>query len=111
MLAYRSKHLSEVKNDFERGIFLVVYNSPKQRFHRLVVLLSICFKHIARGLLFSWPLYLIAFAAYSIPDGWWLMILLLLPGIYVSWVILNRGIKEDYEKSVKGYIFLFLASS
>jgi hypothetical protein len=105
MADYSSKRLSDIKNDFERGVFVVVYNSPKQRYHRGVAAMMLVIKHVLRGLLFSWPLYLLALAAYSIPDASvWLVLLLLLPAMYVSWVILYRGIREDYENLVDGYL-------
>ncbi len=66
MAVYSSKHLSEIKNEFERGVFLVVYNSRKQRYSRIVASVVLVMKHVLRGLLFSWPLYLLALAAYSI---------------------------------------------
>lgn len=101
----KSKHLSEIKNDFERGVFLVMYNSRKQRFNRVVASSVLAMKHVLRGLLFSWPLYLLAMAAYSIPDGSvWVVLLLLIPAMYISWGILSRGIKEDYGKLVYGYL-------
>lgn len=101
----RSKHISEIKNEFERGVFLVMYNSRKQRFNRVVASSVLVMKHVVRGLLFSWPLYLLALAAYSIPDGSvWVVFLLLLPAMYVSWGILSRGIREDYEHIVYGYL-------
>jgi len=31
-------------------------------------------------------------------------ILLLVPAVYVSWVILSRGVREDYDNLVEGYI-------
>lgn len=105
MAEYRSKRLSEIKNDFERGIFSVLYNSPKQRYHRAMATLALIFKHVVRGLLFSWPLYLLALAAWSLPEtSMWLVLFLLLPAMYVSWSILNRGIKEDYEELIEGYL-------
>lgn len=105
MPAYSSKRLSEIKNDFERGIFTVLYNSPKQRYHRVMAILVLSLKHVIRGLLFSWPLYLLALAAWSLPESSaWLVLLLLLPAMYVSWSILNRGIREDYEELVQGYL-------
>ena len=105
MAEYSSKRLSEIKNDFERGVFMVLYNSPKQRYHRIVARGVLTIKHVLRGLLFSWPLYLLALASYSIPDASvWLILVLLLPAMYVSWVILSRGIKEDYENLVFGYL-------
>ena len=101
----KSKHMSEIKNEFERGIFLVMYNSRKQRFNRVSAYVVLVIKHVVRGLLFSWPLYLLAIAAYSIPDGSvWVVLLLLLPAMYISWGILSRGIKEDYEHYIYGYL-------
>jgi TctA family transporter len=100
-----TKRLTEIKNEFERGIFTVLYNSPKQKFNRSVAASVLVLKHILRGLLFSWPLYLLALAAYSIPQGSvWLVLLLLLPAMYISWAILNRGIREDYENLIDGYL-------
>lgn len=102
---YSSKRLSDINNDFERGVFLVLYNSPKQRYHRIMAAMVLVLKHVLRGLLFSWPLYLLALAAYSIPDGSvWLVLFMLLPAMYVSWTILNRGIREDYSNLVEGYL-------
>ena len=100
-----SKRLNEIKNEFERGVFTVVYNSPKQKYNRFIAAVILAIKHVLRGLLFSWPLYLLALAAYSIPNASvWLVLLLLLPAMYVSWTILSRGIKEDYENKVDGYL-------
>lgn len=100
-----SKRLSEIKNDFERGVFLAVYNSRKQRYHRLAAGVALALKHAMRGVLFSWPLYLLALAVFAVPGSFTLVfILLLMPAVYVSWVILSRGVKEDYEKLVDGYI-------
>lgn len=100
-----SRRLSDIKNDFERGVFKVVYDSQQQRRNRVFALLALIIKHVLRGLLFSWPLYLLALAAYSIPDtSIFLVLILLLPAMYVSWVILNRGVREDYENIVQGYL-------
>lgn len=105
MPEYSSKRLSEIKNDFERGVFTVLYNSPKQRYHRSVAAVMLTLKHVLRGLIFSWPLYLLALAAYSIPDASvWLVMFMLLPAVYISWKILSRGIKEDYENIIDGYL-------
>lgn len=105
MAEYSSKRLSEIKNDFERGVFMAVYNSPKQRYHRAMAAVTLVIKHVLRGLLFSWPLYLLALAAYEIPEGpVWLVLFLLLPAVFVSWTILSRGVKEDYDFLVNGYL-------
>lgn len=101
----RSKRLADIKNDFERGVFLVLYESPKQKIHRIVATAALVVKHALRGILFSWPLYMMTLAAYLVPGSSKLLfILLLIPAVYVSWVILSRGVKEDYENLVDGYI-------
>jgi len=101
----RSKRLSEIKNEFERGVFLVLYNSPKQKLHRIVAMIALVIKHALRGILFSWPLYMLTLAAIAVPGSSKLLfILLLTPGLYVSWVILSRGVKEDYDNLVDGFI-------
>lgn len=101
----QSRRLEDIKNDFERGIFLVVYNSRKQKGYRLIAAVMLAVKHALRGLLFSWPLYMLALAASALPSGsWWLFLLLLLPAVYISWMILSKGIKEDYTNLVEGYI-------
>ena len=101
----RSKRLADIKNDFERGVFLVLYESPKQKIHRILATAALVVKHALRGILFSWPLYMMTLAAYLVPGSSKLLfILLLIPAVYVSWVILSRGVKEDYENLVDGYI-------
>ncbi|MCK4704365.1 MAG: hypothetical protein KAT90_02700 [Gammaproteobacteria bacterium] len=105
MVNSNSKHRSEIKNDFERGVFLVLYNSPMQRFSRTLALLMLTVKHVLRGLIFSWPLYLLLIAIYFLPgSSIWMVLLLLLPAMYVSWKILSRGIKEDYKQLIDGYL-------
>jgi len=105
MAVLNAKRLVDIRNDFERGVFVAVYNSRKQKYNRIVAVSVLTLKHVLRGLLFSWPLYLLALAAYSIPDSSvWLVLLLLLPAMIVSWTILNRGIKEDYENLIEGYL-------
>ena len=105
MPGVRSKRLADIKNEFERGVFLVLYDSPRQRLHRTVAMSALVIKHALRGILFSWPLYLLTLAAFAVPGSSKLLfILLLVPGIYVSWVILSRGVREDYQNLVDGYI-------
>ena len=66
---------------------------------------ALVIKHALRGVLFSWPLYMLTLAAFAVPGSSKLLFaLLLVPGVYVSWVILSRGVREDYENLVAGYI-------
>ena len=105
MANVQSKRLSDIKNDFERGVFTVVYQSRKQKFSRFLALLFLIFKHILRGVFFSWPLYLLAMAVFVLPDvPVFIAGLFVIPGIYISWVILSRGVHDDYENLIDGYI-------
>jgi hypothetical protein len=61
--------------------------------------------HELRGTLFSWPLYLLPLAAWSFKPAYLpLILLLLIPGVYISWIILVRGVREDYANYVEGFI-------
>jgi len=101
----KSKRLSEIKNEFERGVFAVLYHSRKQRFSRLMAITMLVIKHVLRGVLFSWPLYMLAYAVFVIPEVPLVFSsVFIIPGIYISWVILSRGVTEDYKKLVDGYI-------
>jgi len=105
MNSSHSKRLSDIRNEFERGVFLSVYNSRAQRVRRHIARVILAVKHGLRGTLFSWPLYLLPLAAWSLKANYLpLILLLLLPGVYISWVILVRGVKEDYANYVEGYI-------
>ena len=64
MNASAPKCLADIRNDFERGVFLAIYNSRQQRLHRVLARVILGCKHGLRGLLFSWPLYLLPLAAW-----------------------------------------------
>lgn len=103
-----SKKLSDIDNEFERCVFLASYNSIKQRRNRIFAGTLLGIKHGLRGMLFSWPLYLLPLASLALPGQLKLLfIVLLLPGFYVSGIILRRGIKEDYENLVNGRLIRF----
>jgi hypothetical protein len=105
MNASATKHLSDIRTDFERGVFLALYNSRRQRLHRVIARIILGLKHGLRGILFSWPLYLLPLAAWLLQARYLpLILLLLLPGVYISAVILVRGIGEDYASHVEGFI-------
>lgn len=98
-----AKRLSDIRNDFERGVFIALYNSRQQRMHRMLARAILGFKHGLRGLLFSWPLYLLPLAAWLLQARYLpLILLLLLPGVYLSITILRRGVREDYARLVDG---------
>jgi len=100
-----SKRLADIRNELERGVFLSVYNSRTQRIRRVIARIILAIKHGVRGTLFSWPLYLLPLAAWSIKAIYLpVILLLLLPGVYISGVILVRGVREDYNNHVEGYL-------
>jgi hypothetical protein len=99
------KRLSDIRNELERGVFLAVYNSPLQRLHRGIARIILGIKHGLRGLLFSWPLYLLPLAAIQLQKAYLPVIVpLLLPGLALSGLILLRGVREDYIRLVDGLI-------
>jgi hypothetical protein len=105
MNASTSRRLADIRNDFERGVFLALYNSRRQRMHRMIARVILCFKHGLRGTLFSWPLYLLPLAAWILQVAYLpVILLLLLPGLYISAMILLRGVREDYTRLVSGFI-------
>jgi hypothetical protein len=105
MTASGPKNLSDIRGDFERGVFMALYASRQQRRRRIVAYLLLGLKHGLRGILFSWPLYLLPLAAWLLQLRYLpLIVLLLLPGVVISAVILSRGVREDYANLVDGYI-------
>ncbi len=98
-LAKVGRRIDGIHNEFERGVCEALYRSPEQRRRRIAIAFALGLKHGLRGLLFSWPLYLLGFAALALPHagGRWLA-LFLLPGLWVSGLILVRGVREDYRR-------------
>lgn len=62
-------------------------------------------KHTLRGLLFSWPLYLMVYAGFltDVPINI-LLWALGIPGIAISFFILARGIREEYRARIVGQL-------
>jgi len=110
-----SKKLSEIDSELEKAVFLASYKSKKQRLRRKIAAMLLSLKHGIRGLLFSWPLYLLPLSVMAMPEKFkYLFILFLLPGLYVSFIILRKGISEDYSNFVNnrllndGYKYMLL---
>ena len=85
------------------AVFRSVYGSRAQRRRRLAAGLLLTAKHGLRGLLFSWPVYLLAVAGIY-ASGWLraLLWVIALPGVGLSLLILQRGIREEYQSRVNG---------
>jgi len=84
---------------------MAAYHSPLQRRRRALAITLLSAKHVLRGLLFSWPAYVLALAAfYSGQVHALAYLLLLIPALVVSLVILKRGVRDDYRSMVKGVL-------
>ncbi len=89
-------------DEFTRAVFEAAYHSRQQRVLRLFLGTLLVVKHILRGLLFSWPLYLLSAAGLALPGNFaWAFLLLLIPAAVVSGYILAQGLREDYRAYVK----------
>ncbi len=96
------KRLDDIDNPFERGVCETLYRSPEQRRQRWLITAALVLKHSLRGLLFSWPLYLIGLASFAMPgDHGWVLAIFFLPALGVSGYILVKGIQEEYRRYVK----------
>lgn len=96
------KRLDEIKQEFEREVFLAVYRSRVQRLRRLHAAGMILALHLLRGALIGLPIYLVALALMFSPRvagrAWYLLILL--PGL-AGWLwVLVRGARADYLRAV-----------
>ena len=99
------RRLSEIDNAFERGVCEALYRSPEQRRQRWLITATLVLKHSLRGLLFSWPLYLIGLASFAMPGEYgWVLGVFFIPALWVSGVILVKGIQEEYRRYVKGVV-------
>ena len=89
-------------DEFTQAVFEAAYASRAQRNLRLVFGFLLVFKHTLRGLLFSWPLYLLSLAGLALPGEFaWAFVLLLIPALVVSGYILSKGLREDYRACVR----------
>lgn len=90
-------------DELTQAVFDAAYNSRAQRNLRLLFGALLILKHVVRGLAFSWPLYLLAFAGMAVPGFQaWVFLLLLIPAVGVSGIILRKGLREDYRAVVFG---------
>ena len=94
-------------DEFTRAVFDAAYHSRPQRNLRWLLGALLAVKHILRGLLFSWPLYLLSLAGLVLPGQYaWAFLLLLIPAVWVSGYILKKGLHEDYAAHVRGKLLV-----
>lgn len=98
-----ARPFDEPENELARAVFRTLYASRAQRLRRLAAAALLTAKHTARGLLFSWPLYLMAVAGFHVPASISALLwVLAVPGIGISLYILGRGVRNDYRARVIG---------
>ncbi len=91
--------------ELEVGIFMAAYDSSLQRRRRVLAMALLGMKHFLRGLLFSWPAYVLGFAViYNAQVYALVSMLLLVPAVLLSGVILVRGVRDDYRDRVRGVL-------
>ncbi len=101
------RHSGRSDHPLARAVFTSVYRSREQRSLRLLTRVLLIAKHTLRGLVFSWPLYLMtAIGFYTEPPLSWLLWMLGVPGIAISLYILAKGIREDYRTRVAGRLLI-----
>ncbi len=84
-----------------KAVFSSVYRSRGQSGWRLLAWVLLITKHTLRGLVFSWPLYLMTVIGFYTESPLnWLLCALGVPGVAISIYILARGIREDYRTRV-----------
>lgn len=99
------RRLEDLYSEFERGVFIAAYQSPQQKRRRVLAVMLLSVKHALRGLLFSWPAYVLGLAAYtSAAVHAVAYLLLLIPALGLSVVILVRGVRDDYRERVNGVL-------
>lgn len=100
-----ARRLDEIDSELARAVFRALYASREQRWRRLVAGLLLAAKHTLRGMLFSWPLYLMAVAGFFVPAAFGIFLwLLAVPGIGISLYILGKGIRDDYRSRIAGRV-------
>ena len=101
----KGRRLEDLYSEFERGVFMSAYASAQQKRRRALAVAVLIVKHAVRGLLFSWPAYVLGLAAYhSGVVHAVVYLLLLVPALALSMVILVRGVRDDYRAQVKGVL-------
>lgn len=104
-MAVTGARIDQIKAPLERAAAQVLYRSPAQHNKRRLAAVMLCLKHGLRGLVFTWPLYLLGLVGLYSPGikGIALMVLFL-PGVLLSASILYRGVKEDCLNKVEGIL-------
>jgi hypothetical protein len=93
------------RSDFEQAVFEAAYESRQQRAWRRVALIVLGFKHGIRGLLFSWPAYVLALAiAHSGSFHAMAYLIMLVPAVFLSCYLLLKGVRDDYSVSVENVL-------
>jgi len=97
----KQKRFGEIENELERTVFLVRYNSRRQRSLRISATLLIAARHGLRGLLYVWPLVLLLFVDFP---GIWngLRLLLLGLGVAAWFCFIYRSVEDDRARFVAG---------
>ncbi len=96
--------LNDIDDKLGQAVFMALYQSRRQRMRRRVAMLLLVVKHLGRGLVMIWPVYLVGLALLLLPgvnDTLWYL-LALTPGV-IGWLLIYlRGVRRDYAQQVAG---------
>ncbi len=96
--------LDEIDDDLARAVFRAVYDSPVQKRRRRIAVTLLVIKHLGRGLVMIWPVYVVVLALWLVPgvgERWW-YVLALAPGV-IGWLLIYlRGVRRDYARHIAG---------
>ena len=98
--------LDEIDDDLARAVFRAVYDSPVQKRRRRIAVMLLVIKHLGRGLVMIWPVYVVLLALWRVPgvgERWW-YVLALAPGV-IGWLLIYlRGVRRDYAQHIAGHL-------
>jgi hypothetical protein len=101
----RAHRLEDSHSEFEQAVFRAAYDSALQRRRRGAAFFLLMLKHSARGLFFSWPVYVLVLAV-AFGDSFYALayLLLLIPALALSMHILVRGAWPVVKKRIRAPI-------
>lgn len=90
--------------ELEKAVFKSLYQSREQQWRRKVALGLLIVKHMVRGLMVLWPIYLLLVLLMVVPKGehQGLYYLALLPGLLMWIYVFIRGARRDCARVVNG---------
>lgn len=101
-----SRSLREDASELEKAVFWSVYHSRKQRFNRVVAMITLIIKYISCGLILVWPFYLLFLLLILSPVSaeyiWYTAFFI--PGVLFWLRIYLKSAFKEYQRVVKNHV-------